>query len=310
MPLSYRLEQVEPENFLRFDDDDGASERRSDLIAAVWGADGPPTSAAQVKLKGPTAWRRGFAIIHHGHVPVDVSNVVEALHLAGFSTVELQMPRHRTKGRTSAGHDALFDELGDDAIRLFLDPSIRALNSFDVLDPDLPVILMGLSGGGWSTHVVAAVDERVDLSIPVAGSLPLFARPFSPGSTGDAEQVYAPVFGESDADHDGVPDISTGAASWIEIYALAVSRGRRQVQILNRYDPCCFGGDAHESYSTWLAEEVPRWSIVIDDTHGGHIISDYAVAEVLVPEASRLAASVWTTTWLGAGSSRYLLTSP
>lgn len=31
---------------------------------------------------------------------------------------------------------------------------------------------MGLSGGGWTTTLAAALDPRIDLSIPIAGSIP------------------------------------------------------------------------------------------------------------------------------------------
>ena len=46
------------------------------------------------------------------------------------------------------------------------------------------VVLFGLSGGGWSTTVAAAIDPRISLSIPIAGSVPkfpteLYATPFS-----------------------------------------------------------------------------------------------------------------------------------
>ena len=32
--------------------------------------------------------------------------------------------------------------------------------------------MMGLSGGGWTTTLAAALDPRIDLSIPIAGSIP------------------------------------------------------------------------------------------------------------------------------------------
>ena len=33
--------------------------------------------------------------------------------------------------------------------------------------------MIGLSGGGWSTTVAAALDPRIGLSLPVAGSVHL-----------------------------------------------------------------------------------------------------------------------------------------
>jgi hypothetical protein len=34
------------------------------------------------------------------------------------------------------------------------------------------IVMMGLSGGGWTTTLAAALDPRIDLSIPIAGSIP------------------------------------------------------------------------------------------------------------------------------------------
>ena len=36
--------------------------------------------------------------------------------------------------------------------------------------------MIGLSGGGWTTTVYAAIDPRIVKSIPVAGTLPLYLR--------------------------------------------------------------------------------------------------------------------------------------
>jgi hypothetical protein len=42
------------------------------------------------------------------------------------------------------------------------------------------VVLFGLSGGGWSTTIAAAIDPRISLSIPVAGSVPKFPTELYP----------------------------------------------------------------------------------------------------------------------------------
>ena len=35
------------------------------------------------------------------------------------------------------------------------------------------VVMMGKSGGGWTTTVCSALDPRIDVSFPIAGSIPL-----------------------------------------------------------------------------------------------------------------------------------------
>ena len=56
-------------------------------------------------------------------------------------------------------------------MRFFLEPIILTINyAVDVLKYET-VVLMGLSGGGWSTTIAAAVDPRIQLSMPTAGSI-------------------------------------------------------------------------------------------------------------------------------------------
>jgi hypothetical protein len=57
--------------------------------------------------------------------------------------------------------------------RLFLEPIIQNINLFATLTPSPDVSMLGISGGGWSTSMAAAIDPRIRLSIPVAGSAPL-----------------------------------------------------------------------------------------------------------------------------------------
>ena len=56
------------------------------------------------------------------------------------------------------------------------------------------VSMIGLSGGGWTTRMAAAIDPRIKLSIPVR-SAPLYIQNRI-GSGDDQEQVYTPMFDE------------------------------------------------------------------------------------------------------------------
>ena len=40
------------------------------------------------------------------------------------------------------------------------------------LDRSEKFVMLGLSGGGWSTTLASAVDPRIQLSFPTAGSIP------------------------------------------------------------------------------------------------------------------------------------------
>ena len=103
----------------------------------------------------------------------------------------------------SSGHNDMFNStylpaLGgaSGVFRLFIEPTVQAINYFQSANPAMKdVSMIGMSGGGWTTTMAAAIDTRIKLSIPVAGSAPLYVQN-KIGSVGDWEQIYAPMFGE------------------------------------------------------------------------------------------------------------------
>ena len=61
---------------------------------------------------------------------------------------------------------------------------------------------------------------------------------------------------------------------------------REFVQIINKYDPCCFAGNSYEYYNDEVEEIVNRlnsgnFSIIVDDTHYEHKISTHAFDLIL-----------------------------
>lgn len=86
--------------------------------------------------------------------------------------------------------------------------------------------MLGYSAGGWTTTLYAAVDSRITLSFPVAGSIPLTL--VAAGSANDGP----PEFHLENVNR---------IADFTEIYLLgAFGVGRKQVQIMNANDGCCY----------------------------------------------------------------------
>jgi hypothetical protein len=144
------------------------------------------------------------------------------------------MPRFQNLANCGASgiHDKLFDATLKEGspLKFFLEPIVRTVNYLVKEKAGLKEIdMMGLSGGGWTTTVYAAIDVRIIKSFPVAGTLPLYLR--GSNYNHDLEQYYAPLY---------------GIAGYKDLYVLGSSgEGRMQVQILNRYDDCCFGEHQH-----------------------------------------------------------------
>ena len=165
------------------------------LVADVNGLE----SIAYLLTPTNAAHANRLVIVHQGHAgpPADtlgygVGDTANALLAAGYSVVTVEMPlcgwnadvtavvggRNVTiPNRGSTGHDDMFNAtylpaLGGagEVLRLFLEPTVQAVNHFQHARPDMKdATMIGLSGGGWTTAMVAAIDTRITLSIPVAG---------------------------------------------------------------------------------------------------------------------------------------------
>jgi hypothetical protein len=130
------------------------------------------------------------------------------------------------------------------------------------------VHMIGISGGGWTTTVYAAIDPRISHSYPVAGSLPIYLRSNSKRDWGDYEQTVPGMY---------------RIANYLELYLMgAHGNGRKQTQVLNKYDSCCFAGIKYRTYEEIVKQIVTalgqgRFQVFLDDTHKEHKISEKAL---------------------------------
>jgi hypothetical protein len=159
------------------------------------------------------------------------------------------------------------------ATKYFVEPVVIALNYLERQSGVRRVSMVGISGGGWTTTLAAAVDVRISRSFPVAGSYPLYLRSSSPRDWGDWEQTTPELY---------------RVAGYLDLYLLgAAGEGREQLQILNAYDPCCFAGDGWQTYRRAVHARVlmlgtgGAFDVWSDATHHEHAISDAALQHIL-----------------------------
>lgn len=88
------------------------------------------------------------------------------------------------------------------------------------------VAVTGLSGGGWQTIFVSALDERVTLSVPVAGYSSFFTRARFLSDLGDSEQT---------------PTDLAATADYATLTAMLAPRPA--MLVFNAKDNCCFKAD-------------------------------------------------------------------
>ena len=170
----------------------------------------------------------------------------------------------------------IFETQNFNYFRFFLDPVLSGINHMKkYYSYNDKITIIGLSGGGWTTTVYAALDPRITLSYPVAGSLPLYLRGLketgSGGSIGDIEQQRTEFY---------------KIANYLDLYILgSIGKNRRQLQILNQYDSCCFAGLTGLNYKDIIKQTILKnegsYDLTIDTTHIHHQISDFALQLIL-----------------------------
>lgn len=310
--------------------------RRNELIDIIWGPAGFPTGESQLLMDAaspiadlenlervehlqtsmkrvnsfpdvlvssylfiPVSKRNRLVVVHYGHgCPVSfnaqgdgLKATIKALLRDGYGVLASLMPFNEQCEPN--GHDLLFTGEQPRPFHYFLEPLAKALNYVVQHYPAYEDFSMvGLSGGGWTTSVYAAIDPRVRISFQVAGSIPLYLRPANFHQ--DAEQYWPTLYSR---------------AGYPELYVLgSTGPGRKQIQILNRHDLCCFRAQDHDptlphvknqpanqrdfdssvrSYerrvnSTLAALGSGSFRVVIFDEPGKHLIPDYVLNDVIL----------------------------
>ena len=151
-------------------------------------------------------------------------------------------------------------------MKLFVDPIQINLNFLDKKYNFKQYSMIGLSGGGWTTVVYSAIDERISNSFSVGGSMPIYLR-VDERDVGDYEQTNIDLYQN---------------VNYLELYVLgAYGDDRKHIQIFNKNDPCCYSGNGYETYELVIKDKMLQlgkgnFQIFIDDTHDKHKISDTA----------------------------------
>jgi hypothetical protein len=166
-------------------------------------------------------------------------DMIRALVEAGYTVGGVHMPlgsvaEHNTYPVPTASLNYL---------KFFMEGVARLINEL----PFSEAYMAGLSGGGWTTALYAAIDERITKSVQISGSLPCYIRE---GSR-DWEQFLP-----------GIADL----VDYQDLYVMAASSGREAVQLLITNDTCCF---KKSQYDSALVQYAPLVEAQVTATGGG-----------------------------------------
>jgi hypothetical protein len=202
----------------------------------------------------------GLAVYHHGHSGDfhDAAEVINRLLEAGWRVLALDMPL--AGGNPAPPGFAAHADLArlPRPLHYFVEPVVVGLN---YAAQGEPVIMLGISGGGWTTMLVKAIDPRVRAGYSVAGGYPEFIRDQIPGNDGDFEQRTLSFWGQ---------------VSYLQMFVLAAGDGRF-VQAFNYHDPCCSEGSYALAYRAGVADAAAQlggsFDVWLDYDQTEHAIS-------------------------------------
>lgn len=316
------LRAVDPRDHMSIASDADALRVRRSLNGAIWGVAEPPHDAMPTEvsfgisdpvfdgaenleridalrfdMRGDThstmemllpAEANGEVVIyHHGYAGTfhESADAIRAFLGRGYAVVAINLMCYGgndctppldppVRGKTRADLHVDFD-LIENPLAFLFEPVVAAINYAQRVHGFRAVSMVGLSAGGWETAVAAAIDPRIRRSYPVSGVYPVYLREgqdLAPGI-----QFYRPML---------------EAASYLDMFVLATyGEGRRQLQVFNRYDRCCFNNTKGKLYEAAVQEAAGRigagrFAVLIDETHAEHKISPFAVQRILEDMAS------------------------
>lgn len=177
-----------------------------------------------------------------------------------------------------ADHDTFFllEDENFSPIKYFVHPVAVSLNYIEQNYNYTTIAMMGYSGGGWTTTLYAALDDRIQKSYPIASSEPFYLivdshrRDYSIGS--DYETINPRLY---------------SITNYLELYVLgSYGKERNQIRILNKYDSCCFNGIGYLTYANVIGNKIEQlgeggFNMFSDDTHKEHKISEATMRVIL-----------------------------
>ena len=249
---------------------------------------GEPGMSSHGFVVHPVAANGSLIVYQHGHTHWTETRNLQRLLDEGYALYVLWMPLLGPNPRSAVYYSPRFGALQiahhndlalleptllGSPVRFFLEPVLGGIDIIlERFDYRLEA-MVGLSGGGWTTTLAAALDIRLKWTYPVSGTLPTWLRSGAGDwRSGDYEENLPGLY---------------AIADYMDLYCLGSWEHRRhQLQILNRYDPVCFSGMRHELYVGAVQEVLAlrahgTFRVHLNQTHRSHSISPASLSLIV-----------------------------
>jgi len=158
------------------------------------------------------------------------------------------------------------------SLKFFLEPIAISLNYVQKEYSFSTFNMIGISGGGWTTVLYSAIDPIISKNYPVAGTSPMYLKFNNPKNLGDYEQMIPSFYDK---------------VNYLDLYVMSsYGENRGQLQIFNKYDPCCFSGTGYMSYENKIQQIISdlgqgQFEIFLDEKNLKHSISEESLEIIL-----------------------------
>ncbi len=183
------------------------------------------------------------------------------------------IPRIGTIRLTHHNQLALLETTDFNPMMLFVEPIACLINHLSSTENYKKIVQMGISGGGFVATLNAALDPRISATYSVGGQLPVFLRSSNPTTDwGDYEQINQALYRH-------ITDL--------DLYVMAAQgNGREYIQIFNEFDPCCYRGRGHESYSNLIENQIQvigpgKFGVWLDSNNFSHAVSEKTAENII-----------------------------
>ena len=229
-----------------------------------------------------------LVIYHQGHSGDFISgnDTIAFFINEGYSVLALSMPLLGMNNQpiidlnefgkmkfTNHRHLHLLESSDFSPVKFFVEPIGVSLNYLEKNYNFDSYHMIGISGGGWTTILFSAIDDRISQSYSVAGSFPMFMRSDSK-NIGDYEQMIPEVY---------------SIANYLELYLMgSFGNERKLLLIYNEFDPCCYSGKLYEKYPYLevISQKLNlldngEFDVIIDKSSNKHEISNVILDQIL-----------------------------